>query len=79
MLHLLESHHKLLDYLLVAAVTNLFSKLVITQFPDQLKATDTSQLINGISNVFPKLLKCFHGTVISTILWLLYLHNSLQQ
>ena len=57
---------------LCAAVTNLFSKLVITQFADQLKAKDTSQFINGISSVFQKLLKCFNGTAIPTFLCLLH-------
>ena len=39
---------------------------VITPFSDQLKVTDTSQLINGIFNVFQKLLKCFNGSENST-------------
>ena len=51
-----------------ATVTNLFSKLVITQFADQLKVKDTSQLINGISSVLQKLPKYFNGTAISTSL-----------
>ena len=58
----LENDHELLD----AAVTNLFSKLVITQVADQFKDKDTSQLINGISSVLQKLLKYFNGTEIST-------------
>ena len=34
---------------------------VITQLLDQIKVKDTSQVINGISNAFQKLLKCFNG------------------
>ena len=34
---------------------------VITQFLDQIKVKDTSQLINNISDVFQKLRKCFNG------------------
>ena len=40
--------------------------LVITQFSDQVKMRLISQLINSISSVFQKLLKCFNGTIIST-------------
>ena len=32
-----------------------------TQFLDQVKINSTSQLINGISKLFQKLLKCFSG------------------
>ena len=39
---------------------------VITQSLDQLKDKDTSHLINGISNVLQKLLKCFNRTENST-------------
>ena len=47
-------------------VISLFSNLVITQFSDQVKVKDTSQLINGIFKVLRKLLKYFNGTAIST-------------
>ena len=45
-------------------VLALFSMLVITQFSDQVKIKDTSQLINGIFKVLQKLLKYFNGTAI---------------
>ena len=35
----------------------LVTSLVVTQFLNQVKGKDTSQLINGISNVLQKLLK----------------------
>ena len=41
---------------------------VKTQFLDQVKVKDTSQLINGISNVFHKLLRCYNGPANSTSL-----------
>ena len=44
----------------------LASLLVITQFSDQVKIRFISQLINGISNVLQKLLKCLNGTTISS-------------
>ena len=37
-----------------------------TQFSDHVKIGFISQLINGISSVLQKLLKCFNGTTIST-------------
>ena len=37
---------------------------VKTQLLDQAKAKDTSQVINGISNILQKLLRCFNGTTI---------------
>ena len=40
--------------------------LVITQFSVHYKIRFISQLVNGISNVLQKLLKCFNGTTIST-------------
>ena len=61
MLHLLGE----LSQLFVSLI-RLFSKLVITQFSDQVKVKDTSQLINGMSNALPKLLKYFNGTATST-------------
>ena len=44
---------------------SLVALLVITQFSDQVKIRFILQLINGISNVLQKLLKCFNGTAIS--------------
>ena len=41
-------------------------ELVITQVDDRVENKLTSQLINGISRVLQKLLKCFNGTIIST-------------
>ena len=35
---------------------------VKTQFLDQVKVKDTSQLINGMSNVLQILVRCFNGT-----------------
>ena len=49
-----------------AGATSLFSMLAITQFADQVKVKNTSKLINGMSKVLQKLLKCFNGTAIST-------------
>ena len=46
-------------------VTNIFSKLVITKFADQLKVKDTSKLVNGISSILQKLLIYSNGTVFS--------------
>ena len=40
---------------------------MITQFADHVKIRLTSQLIKGISRVLHKLLKCFKGTIISTL------------
>ena len=51
-------------------VTNFFCRLVITQFSNQLKVKNTSQLINGISIFLQKLLKYFNGTTISPFLFL---------
>ena len=76
MLHLLESHSKILGYLLVQLLLVFFSRLVIAQFAEQLKIKDTSQLINGISNVFQKLPKYFTGTTISTSFILLLISGS---
>ena len=39
--------------------------LVKTQFQDQVKVKDTSQLINGMFRLLQKLLKCFNGTTVS--------------
>ena len=49
--------------LVLPAVFVLIS--VKTQFLDQVKIKDTSQLIKGISKVFQKLLKYFNGATIS--------------
>ena len=43
---------------------SLFALLAITQFSDQVKKISISQLINSISSVLQKLLKCFNGTTI---------------
>ena len=43
---------------LAAAFTVISAK---TQFLDQVKINSTSQLINGISKLLQKLLKCFSG------------------
>ena len=48
----------------VSGSSSLVVLLVNTQFLDQVKFKDTSQLINGISNVLQKLLKYFSGTKI---------------
>ena len=45
---------------------SLVALLVNTHFYDHAKIRFISQLINGISNVFQKLLKYFNGTMIST-------------
>ena len=50
----------------VSGSASLITQLVITQFSDQVKVRFISQLINGISSVIKKLLKCFNGTTIST-------------
>ena len=47
-------------------VIGLLFMLVITQFADQVKVKDTSQLINDMSKLLQKLLKYFNGTAIST-------------
>ena len=41
---------------------SLVALLVITQFSDQVRVKDTSQLINGMSTVLQKLPKYFNGT-----------------
>ena len=46
------------------AVINPCSKLVITQFAEQFKVKDTSQLINGISSVLQKLSKYYNVSII---------------
>ena len=45
---------------------SLVALLVITQFSDQVKIKFISQLTNGISSVFHKLLKCFNDVTILT-------------
>ena len=40
--------------------------LIITQFADQFRIKDTSQLINGVYNILQKILKYFNVTAIST-------------
>ena len=49
---------------------SLVTLLVVTHFSDQVKKRFTSQLINDISSVLQKLLKCFNGTTILTFLFL---------
>ena len=59
----------------------------ITQSSDQVKMRSISKLINGISRVFQKLLKCFNGNAFSTsfvlptagafyVILILYLNDS---
>ena len=43
----------------------LVALLVNRQFSDHAKIRFISQLINGMSSVLQKLLKCFNGTIIS--------------
>ena len=62
MLHLLE----LLTGRIPCALAVVVVISVKTQFIDQVNIKDTSQLTNGISNVFEKLLRCFNGTGNST-------------
>ena len=45
---------------------SLVALLVNTQFSDQVKLKDTSQLNNGMSSVLQKLLKYVNGTAVST-------------
>ena len=45
--------------------------LDITQFADQVRTRLISQLINSISRLCQKLLKYFHGTILSTFFVLL--------
>ena len=46
--------------------SSLIALLVNIQFLDQIKVKNTSQLINGISNVLQKLLQYFNSTTILT-------------
>ena len=48
-----------------SGLSSLVDVLVITQFSDEVRVKDTSQLINGMSSVLQKLLKYFDGTAIS--------------
>ena len=53
---------------IVASVLALAACVIIsgkTQFSDQVKARDTSQLTKGMSRPLQKLLKCFNGTTVS--------------
>ena len=52
----------------VSVISNLRAAVesVRTQVDNHVKIRLTSQLINDISRVLQKLLKCFNGTVIST-------------
>ena len=55
-------------YNFVSIISNFASpvKVLITQVDDHVNIKLTSQLIKGISRVLRKLLKYFHGTIIST-------------
>ena len=55
---------------------SLLSRLVITQFSDQVKIKDTSQLISGMSKHLQKLLKYFNGTAVSTFFYQICLHHN---
>ena len=57
-------------------VISLLSRLVITQFSDQVKVKDTSQLISGMSKHLQKLLKYFNGTAVSTFFYQICLHHN---
>ena len=48
-----------------SGLASLVALLVNTQFSDQLRVKDTSQLINGMSSVLQKVLKYFNDTTIS--------------
>ena len=56
---------------------SLVALLVNTQFWDHVKMRFISQLINGMSNVLQKSLKCFNGTTISTSFSVLLCSNFL--
>ena len=55
--------------------SSLVALLAITQFSDQFKIKLISQLINSISSVLQKFLKCFNGTTILTFFSILILYN----
>ena len=57
----------------VSGSASLITQLVITQFSDQVKVRFISQLINGISSVIKKLVKCFNRITISTFFSYCYL------
>ena len=50
----------------VLGSASFVAMLVITKFSDQAKIRFILQLINGMSSVFQKLVKCFHDITIST-------------
>ena len=50
---------------LPSSTASRFTWILNTQFLDQVKVKDTSQLINGISSVIQKFLKSFNGVTIS--------------
>ena len=56
-------------------VITILSMLVITQFSDQVKVKDTSQLIESMSKLLQKLLWYFNGTTISTFFYQICLHH----
>ena len=63
---------------LASGSASLVALLVKTQFSDQAKIKDTSQLVNTVSNVLKKLLKCFNDTIISTFSVSVLLPSNLQ-
>ena len=63
---------------LVLGLASWVLSTVNTQFLDQVKGKDISQLINSISNVFQKLVRCFSGTKIQLLLYFYYLLFFLQ-
>ena len=67
-MHYLELIKLPLEQNFVSVIANLPApvELLIIQVDDHVKMKLTSQLINGISRVFQKLLKYFNGTIIST-------------
>ena len=63
---------------LVLGLASWVLSTVNTEFLDQVKGKDISQLINSISNVFQKLVRCFSGTKIQLLLYFYYLLFFLQ-
>ena len=63
---------------LVLGLASWVLSTVNTEFLDQVKGNDISQLINSISNVFQKLVRCFSGTKIQLLLYFYYLLFFLQ-
>ena len=57
---------------LVLGSSSCFVSSIITQSSDYVKIKFISQLINGVSNVLQKLLRCFNGTKIQRLLYFHY-------